>query len=133
MGPAGKLLNVRQGDRRIEDYARDFMGVARHSAMEKTCLMITFWGGLGEPFRSQMPYCVPEESLEDYINLAPNLIGSAFRVKSAPEPAPFREPTESAPEPAPIREPTESAPEPAPFRKPTESGPEFGVFISCHL
>ncbi len=38
------------------------MGVARQSAMEKTCLMITFWGGLGEPFRSQMPYWVPEES-----------------------------------------------------------------------
>ncbi len=24
MGPAGKLLNVRQGERKIEDYARDF-------------------------------------------------------------------------------------------------------------
>ncbi len=34
MSPAGKLPNVRQGDRRIEDYARDFMGVARRSAME---------------------------------------------------------------------------------------------------
>ncbi len=42
----------------------------------------------------------------------------------APEPAPFRKPTESAPEPAPFREPTESAPEPTPFREPTESAPE---------
>ncbi len=38
--------------------------------------------------------------------------------RSAPEPAPIREPTESAPEPAPIREPTHSAPEPAPIREP---------------
>ncbi len=105
MGPAGKLLNVRQGDRRIEDYARDFIGVARQSAMEKACLMIIFWGGLAESFRSRMPCWVPEESLEDYINLALNLCGSAFRVESASEPAPFREPTESTP----FRVPTESA------------------------
>ncbi len=128
MGPAGKLLNVRQGDRRIEDYARDFMGVARQSAMEKTCLMITFWGGLGEPFRSWMPYWVPEDSLEDYINLALNLSGSAFRVKSTAEPTPVGEPTESAPEPARFREPTESAPDPAPFHEPTESAPEPAPF-----
>ncbi len=44
--------------------------------------------------------------------------------RSAPEPAPIREPTESAPEPAPIREPTHSAPEPAPIREPKESAPE---------
>ncbi len=37
--------------------------------------------------------------------------------ESAPEPAPFREPTE----PAPVREHTESAPEPAPVREPSES------------
>ncbi len=46
----------------------------------------------------------------------------------APEPAPFREPTESAPEPAPFCKPTESAPEPAPFCKPTESAPEPAPF-----
>ncbi len=60
------------------------------------------------------------------------------RARSAPEPAPIREPTESAPireptesapirEPtqsAPFREPTQSAPEPAPPREPTESAPE---------
>ncbi len=52
------------------------------------------------------------------------------RARSAPEPAPIREPTysapepaESAPEPAPIREPKESAPESAPIREPTESAP----------
>ncbi len=105
-----------------------------------TCLMIIFWGGLAEPFRSLMPYLVPEEMLEDYIYLALNLSGSAFRVElaaeSAPEPAPFREPTESAPEPAPFREPTESAPELAlfceltestPFREPTEYAPDPGL------
>ncbi len=109
--------------------------------MENTCLMVVFWGGLAEPFKSRMPYWVPEELLEDYINLALNLSGSAFRVElaaepapvqkpteSAPEPAPFREPTESAPEPAPFWEPTESAPEPAPFREPTESAPEPAPF-----
>ncbi len=139
MGPAVKLLNVRQGERWIEDYARDFMGVARQSAMENTCLV--FWGGLAEPFRSRMLYWVPVESLEDYINLALNLSDSAFRVELAVEPAQFREPTESAPEtalfrestesapePAPFREPTESAPEPAPFREPTESAPEPAQF-----
>ncbi len=82
MSPAGKLPNVRQGDWRIEEYARDFMGVARRSAMEKACLMITFWGGLGEPFRSCMPYWNPEDSLEDYINLALSLSGSAFRMET---------------------------------------------------
>ncbi len=137
MGLEGRLFNIRQGDGKIEEYARHFLGVARRSAMENTCLMVVFWGGLAEPFKSRMPYWVPEELLEDYINLALNLSGSAFRVElaaepapvqkpteSAPEPAPFREPTESAPEPAPFREPTESAPEPAPFREPTESTPE---------
>ncbi len=124
MGLEGRLFNIRQGDGEIEEYARHFLGVARRSAMENTCLMVVFWGGLAEPFKSRMPYWVPEELLEDYINLALNLSGSAFRVELAAEPAPFREPTESAPEPAPFREPTESAPEPAPFREPTESAPE---------
>ncbi len=103
---------------RIDEYGRHSLGVARQSAMEKTFLMVIFWGGLAKPFKFCMPYWVPEESLEDYINLALNLSGSA------PEPAPFREPTESAPEPPPFREPTESAPEPPPFREPTESAPE---------
>ncbi len=51
--------------------------------MENTCLLIIFWGGMAEPFRSRIPYWVPEESLEDYINLALNLSGSAFRVDLA--------------------------------------------------
>ncbi len=150
MGPEGRLFNIRQGDGKIEEYARHFLGVARQSAMENTCLMVVFWGGLAEPFKSRMPYWVPEELLEDYINLALNLSGSAFRVELAAEPAtvqkltepipepapvqepteptPFREPTESTPEPAPFREPTESAPEPAPFLEPTESAPEPAPF-----
>ncbi len=150
MGPEGRLFNIRQGDGKIEEYARHFLGVARQSAMENTCLMVVFWGGLAEPFKSRMPYWLPEELLEDYINLALNLSGSAFRVELAAEPAtaqkltepipepasvqepteptPFREPTESAPEPAPFRELTESAPEPAPFRELTESAPEPAPF-----
>ncbi|KAF4100021.1 hypothetical protein G5714_018217 [Onychostoma macrolepis] len=88
MGPAGKFLDIRQGDRTIEDYARDFVGMARQSATEKTCLMVIFWGGLADPFKSMMPYWAPEESLEDYINLALQLSGSAFRVELAAEPAP---------------------------------------------
>ncbi len=128
MGLEERLFNIRQGDRKIEEYARQFLGVARRSAMENTCLMVVFWGGLAEPFKSRMPYWVPEELLEDYINLALNLSGSAFRVELAAEPAPVQKPTESAPEPAPFREPTQSAPfrEPtqsAPFREPTQSAP----------
>ncbi len=106
--------------------------MAHQSATEKTCLMVIFWGGLVDPFKSMMPYWAPEESLEEYVNLALRLSGSAFRVESAPEPAPFREPTESAPEsapgPAPFRGPTESAPESAPFREPTVSAPEPAPF-----
>ncbi len=128
MGPAGKLTNIRQGDGSIEEYAGRFWEVARRSATEKTCLLVFFWGGLSEPFNSRMPYWNPEELLQDYVNLALRLSGSAFRVELAAEPAPFREPTESAPEPAPFREPTESAPEPAPFREPTESAPEPAPF-----
>ncbi len=124
MGPGRKIPNVHQGDQTIEVYARDFVGVARQSATEEACLMVFFWGGLAEPFKSRMPYWHPEDSLEGYINLALSLSGSTFRMESTPEPAPFREPTESAPEPAPPREPTESAPEPAPPREPTESAPE---------
>ncbi len=87
MGPAGKFLNIRQGERSIEDYARDFVGGARRSATEKTCLMVFFWGGLAEPFKSLMPYWHPEESLEEYINRALYLRGSSFRVELAAEPA----------------------------------------------
>ncbi len=87
MGPAGRLFNICQGDQSIEEYARNFFGVAHRSAKEKTCLMIIFWGGLAEPFKSLMPYWTPEESLEDYINLALHLSGSAFRVELAAESA----------------------------------------------
>ncbi len=121
MAPVRKLLNVRQGDRNIEVYARDFMGVARQSATEKACLMVFFWGGLAELFKSRMPYWHPEESLEEYVNLALILSGSAFRVEWAVEPAPVWESTESAPEPAPLREPTESAPESASPQSPLRS------------
>ncbi len=103
MGPGCKILNVHQGDQTIEVYARDFVGVARQSATEEACLMVFFWVDLAEPFKSQMPYGHPEDSLEGYINLALSLSGSTFRMESAPEPAPPREPTESAPEPAPPR------------------------------
>ncbi|KAF4110736.1 hypothetical protein G5714_007767 [Onychostoma macrolepis] len=78
MGPAGNLFNIRQGDQSNEEYTRDFFGVACRSATEKTCLMVIFWGGLAEPYKSLMPYWAPEESLEDYINLALHLSGSAF-------------------------------------------------------
>ncbi len=63
-----------------------------------------------------VPYnlLTPDDSLEDYVNLALHLSASAFRVELAAEPAPVGEPTESAPVPAPFREPTEYAPEPAP-------------------
>ncbi len=87
MGPAGKLINIRQGDGSIEEYARRFWEVARRSATEKTRLLVFFWGGLAEPFKARMPYWNPEESLEGYLNLALRLSGSAFRVESAAEPA----------------------------------------------
>ncbi|KTG36233.1 hypothetical protein cypCar_00042994 [Cyprinus carpio] len=61
MGPAGKLFTIHQGDQSIEEYARDFFGVAHRSPMEKTCLMVVFFGGLAEPFKSLMAYWVPEE------------------------------------------------------------------------
>ncbi len=130
MGPGRQILNIHQGDQTIEVYARDFVGVARQSAMEEACLMVFFWGGLAEPFKSRMPYWHPEGSLEGYINLALSLSGSTFRKESASEPAPPREPTESAPETAPPREPTESAsaPELTPPREPTESAPEPAPF-----
>ncbi len=87
MGPAGKLIHIRQGDWGIEEYAVRFWEVARRSAMEKTCLLVFFWGGLAEPFKTRMPYWNPEDSLEGYLNLALRLSGSAFRVGSAAEPA----------------------------------------------
>ncbi len=123
-----KLFNIRQGDGSIEEYTRHFWKVARRATTEKTCLLVFFWNGLAHPFKSRMPYWNPEESLEDYFNLALHLSGSDFWVELAAEPALFREPTESAPDSAPFREPTESAPEPAPFREPTESSPDSAPF-----
>ncbi len=87
MGPAGKLIHIRQGDGDIEEYAGRFWEVARRSATEKTCLLVFFWGGLAEPFKTRMPYWNPEESLEGYLNLALRLSCAAFRVGSAAEPA----------------------------------------------
>ncbi len=46
LGPWRRLLNIFQRDQSMEDYARDFVGVAHRSATEKTCLMVFFWGGL---------------------------------------------------------------------------------------
>ncbi len=122
-GPAEKFLDIRQVDQSLEDYVEDFMGMARQSATEKTSLMVIFWGGLADPFKSMVPYWAPEESLEEYVNLDLYLSGSAFRVESAPEPAPFGEPTQSAPEPYPCWEPKESAP----FREATESAPALSA------
>ncbi len=119
MGPGRKIPNVHQGDQTIEVYARDFMGVARQSATKEACLMVFFWGGLAEPFKSRMPYWHPEDSLEGYINLALSLSGSTFRMESTPESAPVHEPTHSAP----FREPTESAPGDHRVRSRTRSVP----------
>ncbi|KAF4097197.1 hypothetical protein G5714_021205 [Onychostoma macrolepis] len=83
MGPAGKFLNVRQGDRSIEDYARDFVGVARQSAAERTCLMI-FSGRPSRALQVLMPYWHP--SHWRYINRALYLRGSSSRVEFAVEP-----------------------------------------------
>ncbi len=65
MGPAGKLVNIRQADGSIEEYAGHFWEVACRSAKENICLLVFFWGGLAEPFKSRMPYWVPEELLAD--------------------------------------------------------------------
>ncbi len=87
MGPAGRFLNVQQGDRNIEDYASDFVGEARQLSFEETCLTIFFWGGLAEPFKSCMPYWLPGESLEGYVNRALYLKGSSFRVELVAAPS----------------------------------------------
>lgn len=86
MSPAGKFLNIRQGDRSIEDYSRDFIEMFHWSATEKTCLMVFFWGDLAETFKSRMPYWHLKESLEEYVNQALSLRGSSFRVELAGEP-----------------------------------------------
>ncbi len=86
MGPAGKLINIRQGEGSIEEHAGCFWEVARRSATEKTCLLVFFWGRLAEPLRARMPYWNPEDSLEGYLNLALRLSGSAFRVELAANP-----------------------------------------------
>ncbi|KAF4109115.1 hypothetical protein G5714_010188 [Onychostoma macrolepis] len=48
---------------------RDFVEMARQSATEDLPHGHLL-GGLADPFKSMMPYWAPEESLEDYINLA---------------------------------------------------------------
>ncbi len=109
-GCRGEALQYPSGRRENWGVRQALLG--SRSAMENTCLLVFFWRGLAEPFKSRMPYWVPEDSLEVYINQVLNLSSSAFRMELATEPAPVQEPTE----PPPFREPTESAPEPAPFR-----------------
>ncbi len=133
MGPGRKLLNVRQGDRNIEVYARDFVGVVRQSAKKEACLM--FFGG-GRPSRAlQVPDALlaprgvtggvhqpgsafKRLSLQGSVPWAHRVRSRARSVREPTESAPFREPAQSAPfreptESAPVREPTEPAPEPA--------------------
>ncbi len=63
------------------------MAEARQSSLEETCLTIFFGGGLAEPFKSGMPYWLPGESLEGYVNRALYLKGSSFRVEEAAMPS----------------------------------------------
>ncbi len=83
MGPTGKFLDIRQGDRSIEDYAEDFVGMASQSATEKICLMVMFWGGLADPFKSMMPYWAPEESRACSVLLAHRVRSRARSVPGA--------------------------------------------------
>ncbi len=75
-------------------------------------------------FSPTKPSPVVLEAMVESARSAPEPAPIREPMESAPEPAPIREPTYSAPEPAPIREPKESAPEPAPIREPKESAPE---------
>ncbi len=75
-------------------------------------------------FSPTKPSPVVLEAMVESARSAPEPAPIREPTHSAPEPAPIREPKESAPEPAPIREHTDSAPEPAPFREPTQSAPE---------
>ncbi len=78
MSLAGKLFNIREGDGSIVEYAGHFWKVAHRTATMKTCLLVFYWGGLAEPFKSLL-YWVPEESL--------NLSGLAFRMELVTVPA----------------------------------------------
>ncbi len=60
------------------EYAGHFWKVAHRTATMKTCLLVFYWGGLAEPFKSLL-YWVPEESL--------NLSGLAFRMELVTVPA----------------------------------------------
>ncbi len=63
------------------------MAEARQSSLEETCLTIFLGGGLAEPFKSGMPYWLPGESLEGYVNRALYLKGSSFRVEEVAMPS----------------------------------------------
>ncbi len=128
MGRAGKHINIRQGDGSVEEYARHFWEAARRLATEKTCLLIFFWGGLAEPFKSRMPYWNPEMLLEDYLILALHLSGSAFMVESAAEPA--RDSSEAAASPHEAPDAAASAYETPDTAVPAHTAPE--VAVSTH-
>ncbi len=120
-----KLLNIRQGNRNIEVYARDVVGVARQSPTEKACLVVFFWGGLAKPFMSRMPYWHLEESLEEYINLALSLSGSAFRMQHplrsmSPE-SPFQSLFRSVSSRNPLQSPLRSVSPQGPLQSPRRS------------
>ncbi len=120
-GPGRKIPNVHQGDQTIEVYARDFVGVARQSATEEACLMVFFWGGLAEPFKSRMPYWHPEESLEGYVNLALSLSGSTFRMES-PQ-SPLRPVSRQSPLQSPLRPVSRQSPLQSPLRPVSRQSP----------
>ena len=67
MNPAAKIMCLRQGDRPIEEYVRDFIELAPLAFFDEVCLMIFFRGGLSEPISSLMPLHHPGWNLQKYI------------------------------------------------------------------
>ncbi len=85
MNPAAQIICLRQEERPIEDYVKDFINLAHLTSLDTVCLMIYFRGGLSEPLSLIMPLHDPHWTLDFYIDLALQLSGSPFTVGIAEE------------------------------------------------
>ncbi len=80
MDPAGRILQIHQGDRPVEDYVEEFCGLCCLVVFNDTALKDIFRFGLSHEISCLMPPHTPHWSLQQYIDFALRISGSAFTV-----------------------------------------------------
>ncbi|XP_073786110.1 uncharacterized protein isoform X2 [Danio rerio] len=74
------IVRIKQGNRSIERYIKEFLELAPKSSHSDLLLMMFFWGGLLDPVRSQMPLYEEDWNLYRFIEAALLISGSPHSV-----------------------------------------------------